>query len=242
MALRQGHRTTLAIPLIRENEAIGAITIRRTEVRPFTDKQIELVSTFADQAAIAIENVRLFDAEQQRTRELTKSLEQQTATSEVLRVISSSPGSLEPVFEAMLESATRVCGAKFAALWGYTDGMFRMLSSRNVPPELVEFGRQPRVWGADTALGRLARTQETVHVANALADTEAANSDTGRQMSVKYGVRTLLAVPMLKDDELIGAIIIYRQEVRPFTDKANRTGHELRCPGRHRHREYAAAQ
>src|SRR6516164_6376396 len=102
MAKRMGHRTILAVPLMRKNEAIGAIMIRRTEVKPFTEKQIELVTTFADQAVIAIENVRLFEAEQQRTRQLTESLEQQTATSEVLKVISSSPGELEPVFQTML--------------------------------------------------------------------------------------------------------------------------------------------
>ena len=113
MAQRMGHRTILAVPIMMKNEAIGAITIRRTEVKPFTEKQIELVTTFADQAVIAIENVRLFEAEQQRTRELSESLDQQTATSEVLRVISSSPGALDPVFQAMLENATRICEAKF---------------------------------------------------------------------------------------------------------------------------------
>ena len=110
MALRQGHRTTLAIPLMRENEAIGAITIRRTEVRPFSDKQIELVKTFADQAVIAIENARLLN-------ELRQSLEQQTATADVLRVINSSSGELEPVFQAMLENAVRICDAKFGMLF-----------------------------------------------------------------------------------------------------------------------------
>src|SRR5262245_51625084 len=110
-ARRDGHRTTLATPLLREGIPIGAILIRRMEVRPFSEKQIALLGTFADQAAIAIENARLFEAEQQRTRELSEALEQQTATSEVLRVISSSPGDLEPVFQAMLANATKLCGA-----------------------------------------------------------------------------------------------------------------------------------
>src|SRR5262249_12756784 len=117
LVLRQGLRTTLSVPLLRENEAIGSLAVRRAEVQPFTEKQIELAETFADQAVIAIENVRLFDAEQQRTRELSEALEQQTATSEVLRVISSSPGQLEPVFEAMLQNATRICEAKFGTMY-----------------------------------------------------------------------------------------------------------------------------
>ncbi len=207
-----GARTLLAAPLFKENELIGVINIYRQEVRLFTDKQIELVQNFAAQAVIAIENARLLT-------ELRQSLDQQTATADVLRVISSSPGELDAVFIAMLESATRICEAKFGALWGYADGMFRMLASRNVPAELVDFGRQPRVWGADTALGRLARNKQTVHVVDALADSERANSDVGRQMSVKFGVRTLLAVPMIKDGELIGAVNIYRSEVQAFTDK-----------------------
>src|SRR5262245_31199392 len=125
MALRLGHRTALHVPLLREDEAIGALAIRRTEIKPFTDKQIELVTTFADQAVIAIENVRLFDEVQARTRELSESLEQQTATSEVLKVISSSPGELELVFRAMLENATRICDASYGAMWLREGDAFR---------------------------------------------------------------------------------------------------------------------
>jgi len=121
-----GIRTTLAVPLLRENALIGVIALGRRTVRPFTDRQIELVTTFADQAVIAIENARLFDEVQARTNELTESLEQQTATSEVLQVISSSPGELEPVFEAMLANATRLCGASFGALWFCEGEAFRI--------------------------------------------------------------------------------------------------------------------
>jgi hypothetical protein len=136
LALRSGSRTTLSVPLLRGDEAIGALTVRRTEVRPFTDKQIELVTTFADQAVIAIENVRLFDEVQARTRELSESLEQQTATSEVLRVISSSPGELEPVFQAMLEKAVGICGATFGNLLLFEGGAFRVTAMHNAPSAL----------------------------------------------------------------------------------------------------------
>src|SRR5262249_4011439 len=120
-----GVRTSLAVPLMRQGTPIGAITLQRRAVRPFTNKQIELIETFADQAVIAIENARLFGEVQMRTKELTESLEQQTATSEVLSVISTSPGELQPVFEKMLENATRICGAKFANLLIYKDGVLR---------------------------------------------------------------------------------------------------------------------
>src|SRR6516162_9214860 len=117
LALKFGHRSALAVPLIREGRALGTILVRRTEMRPFEQKHITLLTTFADQAAIAIENVRLFETEQQRTRELSESLEQQMATSEVLKVISTSPGDLQPVFETILQNAVRICGAKFGNLW-----------------------------------------------------------------------------------------------------------------------------
>ena len=122
MARSMGHRTILSVPLLREGESIGAIVLRRTEVHPFSDKQIALLQTFADQAVIAIGNVRLFDEVQATTRDLTESLEQQTATSEVLEVISASTGELEPVFQKMLENATRVCGANFGTMSLYEGG------------------------------------------------------------------------------------------------------------------------
>src|SRR5262249_40897400 len=126
MALRSGHRTVLTTPLLRENEAMGVLVVRRTEVKPFTDKQIALLTTFADQAVIAIENVRLFDEVQARTRELTEALEQQTATSEVLQVISTSSGELEPVFETMLANAVRICEATFGNMYLRDGEVFRI--------------------------------------------------------------------------------------------------------------------
>ena len=216
-----GHRTTLATPLLREGVPIGAILIRRMEVRPFSPKQIELVTTFADQAVIAIENVRLFDETQARTREVTEALEQQTATSEVLRVISSSPGELKPVFEALLENATRICESKFGVLFKYEDGAYQAVAKLGVPPayeELLERG--PFQPGPATGLGRLITEKRTVHVTDTRAERAYAEHDQWRVATVELGgIRTFLNVPMLKEDKLIGAIGVYREQVRPFTAK-----------------------
>src|SRR6185437_5848386 len=128
-----GVRSMIGVPLMREDEPIGVIALARNRVEPFTDREIELVATFADQAVIAIENVRLFEAEQQRTRELTESLEQQTATAEVLQVISSSPGDLEPVFETMLAKAVRICDARFGNIFRWDGDALHLLAAYNVP-------------------------------------------------------------------------------------------------------------
>src|SRR5262249_1109685 len=157
-----GFRTMLGVPLLREGVPIGVLVLMRATVRPFTDKEIELVSTFADQAVIAIENVRLFEAEQQRTRELTESLEQQTATSEVLRVISGSPGELQPVFDAMLGNAVRICGARFGGTFLYDgdDGGLCAAALLGVPARLAEFIHQRGRFlpGPSNALDRLRRS------------------------------------------------------------------------------------
>ena len=140
-------------------------------MQPFTDKQIELVETFADQAVIAIENVRLFEAEQQRTRELTESLEQQTATSEVLQVISSSPGDLQPVFETMLENAVRICDAKFGNIYRWDGDALHLVASHNTPPAFAEVRRRsPLRPNPETSIGRMVATKAAVHVADVAAD------------------------------------------------------------------------
>jgi hypothetical protein len=164
-------RTYFAVPMLKENELIGAIGIYRQEVRPFTDKQIELVKNFAAQAVIAIENVRLLNELRQRTDDLTESLEQQTATSEVLRVISSSPGELEPVFQAMLANGTRICDAKFGALLLSEGDAFRVGALHNAPRAFADFmQRAPIRPGPNVPLGRVARTKQVAHVADITAE------------------------------------------------------------------------
>jgi len=217
-AKRFGHRTTAGVPLFREGVAIGTIQLRRAEVNPFTDKQIALLKTFADQAVIAIENVRLFDEVQARTRELSEALEQQTATADVLSVISSSPGELEPVFQAMLENATRICEAKFGTLWLREGDAFRAVALHNAPPAYAKARRRELRLRPppDTALGRAASTKQVVQI----DDITTQVYDPEWLAAIELGnYRTVVCVPMLKDDELIGAISIFRQEVRRFTDK-----------------------
>jgi GAF domain-containing protein len=217
-----GYRTALGVPMLREGVPVGVLSLTRSEVRPFTDKQIELVTTFADQAVIAIENVRLFEAEQQRTRELTESLEQQTATSEVLRVISASPGELEPVFQAMLENASRVCASKFGTMYLKEGNAFRTVAMHGAPEAYVEARMREPVFhpGPETGLARAVETKQIVHIADVTTEGAYRDRDPLRVAAVELGgVRSHVSVPLLKENELIGVISIYRQEVRPFTDK-----------------------
>ena len=213
-------RTGLAVPLVRDGAVVGVFTLQRREQRPFTDKQIELVETFADQAVIAIENVRLFDDVQRRSAELAEALEQQTATTEVLTVISSSAGDLQPVFNAMLENAMRICDAKFGIVFNFENGAFSAAASRNVPPAFAEFCREPRVWAPDTGMGRLAADKEAVHIHDLRAGSAYEKKDPARMAAAEIGgARTAVIVPMVKEGMLVGAFSIYRQEVRPFTGK-----------------------
>ena len=213
-AMFAGARSLVAVPMLREGVLIGAIIIYRQEVCPFTDKQIALVQNFAAQAVIAIENTRLLN-------ELRKSLEQQTATSEVLRVISSSPGALEPVFDALLENAVRICEANVGHLLLYDGESFHAAYLHNLPQAYREiWERGPIRPSPKLALGRLPHTKQTVQITDIKADPAYAEHDPLRVATVEFGgARTLLAVPMLKEDQFVGAIVIYRQEVQPFPDK-----------------------
>jgi GAF domain-containing protein/anti-sigma regulatory factor (Ser/Thr protein kinase) len=210
-----GFRTNLVVPLLRDGMTIGVFALNRDKVNPFTDKQIELVTTFADQAVIAIENARLLNELRQRSADLSESLEQQTATSEVLKVISSSPGELQPVFHAMLENATRICEASFGNLLLSEGDAFRRVASHNAPPNFAMFiAKEPLLHRRQSpSLNRLIETKQADQVADMAVDEP-------ETPIVKFGgARTLVAVPILKENELIGVFAIYRQEVRPFTDK-----------------------
>jgi GAF domain-containing protein len=219
-----GFRTLLGVPLLREGSPIGVIILQRRIVQPFTDKQIDLVTSFADQAVIAIENARLFEEVQARTRELTESLEQQTATSDVLQIISRSPGELQPVFEAMLENATRICEAKFGNLFLREAETFRVVALHGPPTGYVDtYRRHPVLTPADiagTPLGRVAESKEVLQIAD-LSNERAYLDKNPRIVAMveSAGARTIIGVPMLKEKELIGVFFIYRQEVRSFTEK-----------------------
>ncbi len=215
-----GVRSMIGVPLIRESEPIGVIALARNRVEPFTDREIELVTTFADQAVIAIENVRLFEAEQQRTKELTESLEQQTATSEVLQVISSSPGDLEPVFAAMLEKAVRICDATFGNIYRWDGEALRIVAAHNTPRAFADHRNRSPIFAGTSVPSRMAATKTTIHVHDVTVDPAYAERNPTTVAAVELGgVRTFLAVPMLKENELIGGLALSRQEVRPFTDK-----------------------
>src|SRR4029450_5006465 len=210
-----GARTVLSVPMLKDDRAIGVISIYGQEVRPFTDKQIELLKNFAAQAVIAIENTRLLN-------ELRESLQQQTATADVLKIISSSPGDLEPVFATMLANAVHVCGANFGIMHRYDGGAFCNVAMHNVPPAFAEMRRSNPVIrpSPGTGLGRVERTKKVVQILDLKSEQTYRDRVPATVAMVELaGARTLLVVPMLKDDVLLGTIAIYRQEVRPFTDK-----------------------
>jgi GAF domain-containing protein/anti-sigma regulatory factor (Ser/Thr protein kinase) len=217
-----GVRSKLSVPMLKEEELIGVIEIDRQEIRPFTDKQIELVQNFAAQAVIAIENTRLLNELRQRTDDLSESLEQQTATSEVLKVISSSGGELLPVFEALLENATRLCAAKFGTLYLSEGDAFRTTVMHNVPPAFAEARLRNPLFRPPpgSALRRMAESKRAVHIPDVTLDQGYLERQPLFVTAVELGgFLAMLSVPMLKDGNLVGAINIYRQEVGPFSDK-----------------------
>jgi GAF domain-containing protein len=219
----RGYRANMCAPMLREGKAIGTVNVNRATPGPFTDKQVALIRTFADQAVIAIENVRLFKELQAKNADLTEALEQQTATSEILRVISSSPTDLQPVFDAILEKATRLCDAHLGMLGLYDGKNYQTVAQRSSNPEfakwVIERGPyEPSL--SHGAIGRMVVEREPVHIPD-YRETPGYRNRLSRTVALVElgGVRTNLSVPMLKEGRLIGGITIYRPEVRPFTQK-----------------------
>jgi GAF domain-containing protein len=215
------YRTVLGVPILKGDDLLGVILLYLMEVRPFTDKQIALVETFADQAAIAIENVRLLEAEQQRTQELSESLARQTATSDVLQVISASPGDLEPVFQSMLDNAVHICAAKFGGIYRCDGDTMRLVAThRDVPAAYAAARRfSPFRPGPKHYFGRMMATKAIVHIADAAADEGYAERRPEYVAAVELGgVHTFLVVPMLKDNVPVGALLLAHVEARPFTE------------------------
>jgi GAF domain-containing protein len=213
-ALEIGHRTTLGVPLLREGEAIGVILIRRLEVRPFSEKQIRLLQTFANQAVIAIENVRLFKELEASNRDLTEALDQQTATGEILRVISSSPTDLRPVLDAVAEHAARLCAANDAQIFRVEDEFLRLAASYGPIPEVSGQRTISREW----VTGRSVVDRRTIHVHD-LASESDVEYKVGKAVQRQTGHRTTLATPLLREGVALGAILIRRMEVLPFSEK-----------------------
>ncbi len=209
------YRALLAVPMLQGADVIGVIAVTRKEPGEFPAKLIELLQTFAEQAVIAVENARLFDEVQARTSDLQESLRQQTATADVLQIISNSPGELQPVFKAVLENATRICDAPFGTLLRFDGSAFYFAADIGTPPALAEYMRRPGPFQGPPGgmIDRIQRTRQVQHTPDYAADAVPG-------LAAKLGgARSTLGVPILRDEMLVGAIVIYRQEVRPFTTR-----------------------
>jgi two-component system, NtrC family, sensor kinase len=210
-----GFRTQLTVPMLHDGRPIGSINVMRPDPGPFSDNQISLLQTFADQAVIAIENVRLFTELQEKNRALTEALDQQTATSEVLKIISRSTFDLLPVLEILVENATRLCGADWGTLYRLDGEVLRPAAFSHASPEYIQFWRATELSpGRGSCAGRAALERRTIHIADVLADPEYELTENQR----RGGFRGLLSVPLLREGMLIGVITMARNEVRPFTE------------------------
>ncbi|MEO8305831.1 MAG: GAF domain-containing protein [Betaproteobacteria bacterium] len=208
-----GHVSIAWAPMLWEERGVGSICVMRQPPRPFSDKELALLRTFADQAVIAIQNARLFN-------ETKEALERQTATADILRVISDSPTSTAPVFEAILESGARLCDADMGLVLRYDAGKFWAVATLTPDPAFDAFVREPSSWSAKTGLGRLERTKQPLNIPDLQDDDAFREGDPGRLKTLRLGgVRSWLGVPMLREGELIGAILVYRKDVRPFGDR-----------------------
>ena len=232
------YRTVLGVPLLRDGSPVGVIIVARTVVQPFTEKQIELVTTFADQAVIAIENARLFDEVQARTRDLSESLQQQTATADVLKVISRSTFDLQTVLDTLVKSAARLCEANKGIIFLRDGDVFRLRANYGFSREAEQYALEnPMRVERGNLTGRVVLDGKPIHIADALADPEY------KAISYQkvFGYRSLLGVPLLREGTAIGTFSLTRDEVSPFSDKQIELVTTF-ADQRHRDRERAAVR